>query len=126
MSTPASTEPSLLRSPLPALALILLVSTSLHLVPQWLAARVEPAWTMIGLMTLDALVVGWLLHSLRTLRLAATAATYWSKRAPRSWRKSGIEGPCQATANTTPVGAMYSRTIVPAGTCSSCILYFAP
>ncbi len=71
MSTPASTAPSSLRSPLPALALILLVSTSLHLVPQWLAPWLDPAWTMIGLMTLDALVVGWLVHSLRALRLAA-------------------------------------------------------
>ncbi len=71
MATPASSASSSLPSPLPALALIVLVSSSLHLVPQWLAPWLDPAWTMTVLMLLDALVVGWLLRSLGALRLAA-------------------------------------------------------
>lgn len=47
------------------LTLILAVSVSLHLVPQFLSRWIDPALSMIALMLADALVFAWFAHSRR-------------------------------------------------------------
>ncbi|HEU0201963.1 MAG TPA: hypothetical protein VFR86_16220 [Burkholderiaceae bacterium] len=64
---------------------VLAVSVSLHIVPQWLKAHIDPAWTMIALMIADALIFALLAHSGGSLRVAVVLAvlfaiTYWSRQ----------------------------------------------
>ena len=62
------------RVPLLPVLLVLTVSVSLHVVPQWLKAWIDPAWTMAALMLLDALIIAVLVRSqgaLRTVLLLA-------------------------------------------------------
>lgn len=56
------------RVPLLPVLLVLTVSVSLHVVPQWLKAWIDPAWTMAALMLLDALIVALLVRSLGAVR----------------------------------------------------------
>jgi uncharacterized membrane protein len=52
-------------------AAVLLVATSLHVVPQWLSSWIDPALSMIALMVIDAAVVAAVLRSSRSWRVAA-------------------------------------------------------
>ncbi len=45
------------------LAAAILVSTSLHVVPQWLRHLVDPAWSMLVLMVVDAILVATIVRS---------------------------------------------------------------
>ena len=56
------------RLPLLAIAVVLAVSVSLHVVPQALRQWIDPAWTMAALMVVDALVVALLARTLGALR----------------------------------------------------------
>ncbi len=55
-------DPSSRRSVL-ILAGAIVISTSLHIVPQWLRDVVDPAWSMLVLMVLDACVVALIVRS---------------------------------------------------------------
>ncbi len=62
------------RVPLLPVLLVLTVSVSLHVVPQWLKAWIDPAWTMAALMLLDALIIAVLVRSQGALRTVALLA----------------------------------------------------
>lgn len=74
MSTAPERAVPPLRRALLGLAAIMGVSFALHVVPQSLAAWIDPAWSMLALMLADAIVVAWLARSRGPLRAAALIA----------------------------------------------------
>lgn len=65
---PAASPAAPARLPLLAIAIVLAVSVSLHVVPQALKGWIDPAWTMAALMVVDALVVALLARTMGALR----------------------------------------------------------
>jgi uncharacterized membrane protein len=56
------------RLPVGPMLLIFAVSVSLHVVPQALAHRIDPSWTMAALLLIDALIVAALTRTLGAVR----------------------------------------------------------
>lgn len=68
---PAASNAASTRAMSVTIAAVLLVSFALHVVPQALREFIEPAWSMLALMVLDAALLAWLARSWGPLRVAA-------------------------------------------------------
>ncbi|HXF47148.1 MAG TPA: hypothetical protein VNK91_13615 [Burkholderiaceae bacterium] len=55
-------------------AAVLAVAVSLHVIPQWLAAWIDPALSMIALMVIDALVFALVVRSVGSLKVTGVLA----------------------------------------------------